>query len=276
MFRCALCIVALGCGGTPSHGSRSGDDANDYEAHVEPDMDADRVLDSVDGCPDAPEDHDGFQDDDGCPDEDNDGDGIADVNDVCLNEAEDHDGLQDDDGCPDPDSAPVSDRDADGIADAVDACPDDAEVVNGLDDDDGCPDARLCSLVGRSVSFSQPIAFRPGSTAWDSDADEIVDRLAMLLRAEGMPPVTLRVVTGRSGDEALARRRGAALRQALIDRGVAAEVVAGAPQVQRPVDLGPSADPAGNFATIEPSAFRLATTCDGAPVEPMRIEDTIP
>ena len=67
------------------------------------DPDNDGITGSNDLCPDEPEDFDGFEDEDGCPDIDNDGDGILDVNDKCPNEAEDFDGFQDDDGCPDPD-----------------------------------------------------------------------------------------------------------------------------------------------------------------------------
>jgi outer membrane protein OmpA-like peptidoglycan-associated protein len=44
---------------------------------------------------------DGFQDDDGCPDNDNDKDGISDKNDKCPNEAETKNGKEDEDGCPD-------------------------------------------------------------------------------------------------------------------------------------------------------------------------------
>ena len=36
-----------------------------------------------DQCVEAPEDRDGFQDDDGCPDVDNDADGTLDVQDNC-------------------------------------------------------------------------------------------------------------------------------------------------------------------------------------------------
>ena len=86
--------------------------------------------------PDEPEDKDGFQDDDGCPEPDNDNDGIPDAADKCPNEAEDRDGFEDDDGCPD------QDNDGDGIADADDKCPNEPETVNGFEDDDGCPDVR--------------------------------------------------------------------------------------------------------------------------------------
>ena len=65
------------------------------------DRDGDGITDANDRCPDEPEDRDGFQDADGCPDPDNDQDGIADVMDKCPNEPETKNGFQDDDGCPD-------------------------------------------------------------------------------------------------------------------------------------------------------------------------------
>ncbi len=98
------------------------------------DSDRDGIKDRVDACPDQPEDLDGYEDDDGCPDLDNDGDGIADEADKCPDLAEDFDGFQDDDGCPD------LDNDQDGIPDAQDRCPDDPEDFDGVEDSDGCPD----------------------------------------------------------------------------------------------------------------------------------------
>jgi outer membrane protein OmpA-like peptidoglycan-associated protein len=98
------------------------------------DRDGDGIPDNVDACPDDPEDKDGFQDEDGCPDLDNDGDGIPDSRDKCPNDPEDKDGFQDEDGCPD------LDNDGDGIPDAVDKCPNDPEDKDGFEDEDGCPD----------------------------------------------------------------------------------------------------------------------------------------
>jgi len=65
------------------------------------DRDGDGIPDSIDKCPDRPEDKDGFQDADGCPDIDNDGDGVLDVADKCPTEQETRNGYEDDDGCPD-------------------------------------------------------------------------------------------------------------------------------------------------------------------------------
>ena len=156
------------------------------------DKDGDGIPDSVDGCSEDPEDKDGFQDEDGCPDVDNDGDGIPDSDDQCANEPEDKDGFKDTDGCreddndtdgiPDtadkcPDQAEDKDgfededgcldqdNDGDGFADGNDKCPNDAETVNGVDDDDGCPDVRgttgpeeradRIDLKGGLVSFTK-------------------------------------------------------------------------------------------------------------------------
>jgi hypothetical protein len=102
---------------------------------IEPhDRDGDGIPDNLDQCPTEPEDIDGFEDGDGCPDKDNDGDTIADGMDKCPNEAEDFDSFQDTDGCPDPDN------DGDGILDERDQCPDKPETMNGYKDQDGCPD----------------------------------------------------------------------------------------------------------------------------------------
>lgn len=98
------------------------------------DGDGDGIVNRKDQCPDLPEDHDGWQDDDGCPDYDNDMDGIPDVLDSAPDDPEDYDGWQDEDGVPD------RDNDQDGIADRRDLCPDEAEDFDGQNDGDGCPD----------------------------------------------------------------------------------------------------------------------------------------
>ena len=68
------------------------------------DQDNDGVYDSDDDCIKMPEDKDGFEDVDGCPDFDNDQDKIADVDDKCPNSPENYNGYEDTDGCPDESS----------------------------------------------------------------------------------------------------------------------------------------------------------------------------
>jgi outer membrane protein OmpA-like peptidoglycan-associated protein len=70
-------------------------------AAAEPDRDMDTVPDRLDACPSEPEDVDGFDDDDGCPELDNDQDGVRDADDLCPSEMETKNGYRDDDGCPD-------------------------------------------------------------------------------------------------------------------------------------------------------------------------------
>ncbi len=134
------------------------------------DSDGDRIQNAKDKCPLIPEDYDGAQDDDGCPDDDNDGDRRPDTEDKCPNQSEDIDGFDDDDGCPeldndgdkiddlkdkcpndaedgkDPypaDGCPGNKRDSDldNIPDSVDSCPMEEEDMDGFEDGDGCAEA---------------------------------------------------------------------------------------------------------------------------------------
>jgi hypothetical protein len=98
------------------------------------DRDEDGIPDQHDLCPHQPEDVDGYQDADGCPDLDNDADGVPDRVDVAPNLPEDFDNFQDEDGRPD------LDNDGDGIRDDQDGCPNEPEDYDGDRDTDGCPD----------------------------------------------------------------------------------------------------------------------------------------
>jgi hypothetical protein len=112
------------------------DGFQDADGCPDPDNDADGVPDATDRCPNQAEDVDDYQDADGCPDPDNDKDGIPDLNDACPNAAEDHKGKRPNDGCP----STSEDSDGDGVPDAVDKCPDEPEDKDGFEDADGCPD----------------------------------------------------------------------------------------------------------------------------------------
>jgi hypothetical protein len=128
--------------GIPDIYDRCPDEPEDHDGFQDedgcPDLDndGDGIPDAVDKCPNEPEDFDGFQDEDGCPDLDNDGDGIPDLNDACPNEKEDGKGKRPNDGCP----STTEDSDGDGIPDVVDKCPDEPEDKDGFQDEDGCPD----------------------------------------------------------------------------------------------------------------------------------------
>jgi outer membrane protein OmpA-like peptidoglycan-associated protein len=143
-----------------------------------PDRDKDGIPDARDQCVAEPEDIDGFQDDDGCPDLDNDGDGVPDRQDRCPNLAEDDDKFEQEDGCPEPDN------DQDGILDAQDACPDlrgspsNNPAVNGCPDRDGdgiadaqdaCPDAPGVSSTEPGKNGCPAVVDRDGDGVFDAD-----------------------------------------------------------------------------------------------------------
>ncbi len=148
--------------------------ALDYAPRFE-DADGDGIEDDADQCPELPEDRDGFQDQDGCPDFDNDDDGVPDDSDRCPTEKEDTDGFQDDDGCPDPDN------DGDGILDAVDRCPNEKGPPTGPHA--GCPDPDPDhdGVVGKQDSCPNlpedrdGFRDRDGCPDPDNDGDGILD-----------------------------------------------------------------------------------------------------
>ena len=188
------------------------------------DLDGDGIVDSEDLCPLEPEDLDGFQDEDGCPDPDNDNDGIADIKSRCPLEPEDLDGFQDDDGCLDPDN------DADGIADAQDACPNRAEVINGIDDQDGCPDQGVIQMIDDRIVLDERVLFDFSRARVKRVARPIVEAIAGLvrqhaewrrMRIEGHTDI-------RGSDEFnmwLSTRRAHNVRKALIEHGIDGELL---------------------------------------------------
>ncbi|HVZ71409.1 MAG TPA: OmpA family protein, partial [Polyangia bacterium] len=222
------------------------------------DRDGDGILDAADTCPDAPEDRDGFQDDDGCPDPDNDGDGIPDVADRCPNAPETRNGLDDEDGCPDW----IPDRDEDGIPDAADACPTEPEDRDGFQDGDGCPEldddgdgvwdvddacprrpgpaerdgcpvpvASAPESCGERLALLAPVYFRTDDAALDATARAVLREVLRLLAEH--PAVRLRVEGHTDADggigynDELSLRRVLSVETYLVSRGVASERLMG-------------------------------------------------
>jgi outer membrane protein OmpA-like peptidoglycan-associated protein len=140
------------------------------------DNDHDGILDHDDKCIDVPEDKDGFEDTDGCPENDNDKDGILDNVDKCPNDPEDKDGFEDEDGCPDPDN------DKDGILDKEDLCPNEPETDNDYADEDGCPDEEQVRVVGEHIVLDDRVHFPENSPVIRSISFPLLERLANLIR----------------------------------------------------------------------------------------------
>jgi OmpA-OmpF porin, OOP family len=217
------------------------------------DTDHDGIYDDVDKCPAIPEDKDGFEDEDGCPDPDNDNDGIADASDKCPNVAEDKDGFEDEDGCPDPDN------DNDGIADGVDSCPSDPEDVDGFQDQDGCPDKdndadtvadledkcpnqagpvenggcpvqqkyKLVVVTDQKIELKQTIHFATNKTRILPVSFPLLNDVALALKDH--PTINVRIeghTDSRGNDDynlQLSQGRASSVRSYLLGRGIAAE-----------------------------------------------------
>ncbi len=147
--------------------------------HERLDRDFDGIVDDEDRCPLVPEDHDSFEDKDGCPDFDNDQDKILDEADACRNEPEDADGFEDEDGCPD------ADNDKDTIVDKSDGCPDQAEDKDDFEDADGCPDldndqdtiADATDECRNEPEDLDSFSDEDGCPDLDNDADGLADKV---------------------------------------------------------------------------------------------------
>ncbi|MBZ4419470.1 Ig-like domain-containing protein [Myxococcus sp. RHSTA-1-4] len=225
------------------------------------DSDGDGLVDGQDACSTEPEDKDGFEDADGCPDVDNDKDGIFDDSDKCVNEPETKNGHEDADGCPDTEPAPVDsdgdglldpndgcpksaedkdgfedadgcpelDNDKDGIPDTADKCPAEPEVINGVQDEDGCPDKGKVKVQvdGERILILEKVYFATAKDIILARSFPLLKQVAAVLRAN--PQVELLRIEGHTDDQGndamnldLSKRRAANVRAFLIEEGIAA------------------------------------------------------
>jgi len=214
------------------------------------DTDGDGYADPVDQCPTKPENYNGYQDQDGCPDDpDSDGDGIADSRDQCELSPEDKDAYLDGDGCPEPDN------DLDGLLDGADKCPNEPEDLDGYEDEDGCPDSdndkdtvpdvtdqcpneigsttqeplgcpgnRLAVVTDCEVKITQQIHFETNKDKIRPESYPVLDAVADVLGKN--PKITLEVQghTDNKGAAAynkdLSNRRAQSVMKYLIAHGV--------------------------------------------------------
>ncbi len=130
------------------------------------DVDADGIFDDADVCLEIPEDEDGFEDTDGCPEADNDKDSLLDPDDRCPDNAEDIDEFDDGDGCPE------LDNDTDGTLDGDDACPVDAGPVASK----GCPDRDGDTLIDAEDECPEEAGPVELIGCPDRDADLVPDK----------------------------------------------------------------------------------------------------
>jgi outer membrane protein OmpA-like peptidoglycan-associated protein len=149
---------------------------------------------------------------------DTDDDGIMDADDDCPGKSEDIDGFEDEDGCPD------DDNDGDGILDLFDKCRDDPEVVNGVNDEDGCPDKGLITLVGDRIVLEDGIMFETGSSTLTPTGRKLLDAVAKLCRQHlEWERLAVEGHTDARGSEEMNQRlsedRATGVRRGLLDLG---------------------------------------------------------
>lgn len=188
-----------------------------------PDVDGDGLADRDDTCPTLP----GPATSLGCPDED--GDAIPDPVDRCRAEPEDFDGHDDEDGCPEED--PVRDTDGDGLLDPDDACPLEPETPNGVDDEDGCPDVKLDLVeidreAGR-IALKRKVFFDTGRASIKPVSYGLLTEVAEALKAFPRMKVVIEGHTDSVGSSRvnlrISQARAEAVRDYLIAQGIPPE-----------------------------------------------------
>lgn len=211
----------------------------------------DNVPTRDDACPDTPEDLDGFQDDDGCPDPDNDQDTIPDVDDQCPDLPERVNNIDDEDGCPDEDPQGCMHNGTlwpHGSSVPVDAC-----------NTCSCRHGRLgpCTLLACRIEIREVIHFKRHQAAIPSASTPLLNEIAKALIAH--PELSVVIQGHASADErrpdTLGERRAAAVLDHLIKRGVEARrLSARSFGAQRPIDREPLANRRVDFEVIQPES----------------------
>jgi outer membrane protein OmpA-like peptidoglycan-associated protein len=150
-------------------------------------------------------------------------DGLNDDAERCPMSPEDVDGFEDDDGCPEPDN------DHDGVLDEKDRCPFEAESINGRNDTDGCPDVGEGAVSVREdhVVINGVIGFKTASATLQPAALPLLKQVASTLLAAATVSLEIQGHTDDVGNAAknikLSKRRAEAIRAVLVKNGVAAK-----------------------------------------------------
>jgi OmpA-OmpF porin, OOP family len=141
--------------------------------------------------------------------------------DACPDLPEDFDGIEDEDGCPE------GDKDKDGVLDYQDRCPNEAETINGFKDDDGCKDEGPAKIVieDGKITILETIRFELNSSKIDRSSYGIMDQIALTFRAhDEIQRIEIGGHTDSTGPHAfnvrLSRERARSVRQYLLGRGI--------------------------------------------------------
>jgi outer membrane protein OmpA-like peptidoglycan-associated protein len=165
---------------------------------------------------------------------DADGDHIFDRDDRCVERPEDEDGFEDGDGCPD------IDNDLDRVLDIADACPSVPESYNGFEDEDGCQDSVPGELAG-ILGTIEGLLYNSGSTEVPRSAQKALAKIAAVLEKQQSVRVVVvghtddrevevQALEGEAPEETaqrladalveLGQQRAQAVKEALVELGV--------------------------------------------------------
>lgn len=182
-----------------------------------------------------------------------DGDGVAAGDDLCPDVPEDLDGFEDGDGCPEPDN------DADGVLDVDDLCPDEGETFNGVGDEDGCPDRGRVVISDARIQILERLYFEAQSAVLGERTGPVLDAIASTLGAHANirdVEIEGHADTRESQAWSLSAERAAAVRAALVGRGVeASRLTIRAFGASRPLTVSATESP---VAENRRSEFRIA------------------
>jgi len=190
-------------------------------------------------CRNEPEDMDGFEDEDGCPDPDNDRDTLLDAVDKCPNDPEDFDQFEDADGCPDVDNdgdkvldAAKLNRNPDGTytwdnndkrnSGGVEVdCRNQPEDFDGIEDEDGCPE--FLEFDDCTIKLTDKIYFKFNKWDIDPKSFKLMDEVASTMKAAPEIKVWIDGHTDSKGSDkfnkTLSQKRVDSVKRYLVDKG---------------------------------------------------------
>ncbi len=167
-----------------------------------------------DACERDPEDKDGFDDADGCPDVDNDKDGILDAADACPNVP----GPLENKGCP------RTDTDGDGFFDDEDGCPKEPGVRHEDDPtQNGCPKKfKLIVIKKDRIEIKQQVQFDTGKATIKPASAKLLAEVGEAIRDSALSKVIIEGHTDDVGNDEfnmkLSEDRAKSVRQWLVEK----------------------------------------------------------